>query len=240
MKIEFFSTVDGVADAYPILPAKKKIPNWMNEARKKFALGDKRETNIVKCPGIVDIMTTGFIVTAWHDIVVQSDNENVMPYAPTMDMEELLEKPPLQIQSGDGLAKEMPQRPWSSKHILKINTPWHIKADCKFLMIPVPYTDEFDIESTTGILDPSISSEINIQAYVNRHGEFTIKAGQPICQLIPLTEKSYGFDVRNMNDDDAKWVKKRKYLNNHGYTLNKGIVKKAYKKFLGGLKCPFK
>ena len=56
----------------------------------------------------------------------------------------------------DGIAKNIPKRPWSWPDIVKINTPWHVMApkDVKFLIIPLPYTPFFDFEACLGILDP--------------------------------------------------------------------------------------
>lgn len=230
MKIEFFSSVEGVAEAFPILPAQKSLPKWVNLARQDY-LQNKQSQSVYRCPGIFDIMSTGFIVTAWHDIEVEPGVE-MSGYAPSPLMEELLEKPPIQIQMGNSIAKHIPKRPWSHRDILKINTPWHVKAKCKFMMIPIPYSDEVIFESTTGIWDPSISSEINIQAYINTNQPFIIKAGQPICQLIPITEKNYTMEIRDLNDSDRRWLKTRKYINNMNFVLNRGIIKNAYNRFI--------
>jgi len=179
----------------------------------------------------------GFIIRSWCDIEIHS-NDSLEGFVASQDLEDLLGKPVLQIQSGDGLGKLLPKRPWSNKDILKINTPWHIKSNLKFLMIPLPYSDEFGLESTIGILDPSISSEINIQAYINGRGILKIKAGDPICQLIPLSEKNEIIKVRDANKNDLEYIEKRKYINNFGFRLNRNFIKNLYKKFISP-KCPF-
>lgn len=242
MKIEFFSSVVGVADSFPILESKKNLPSWMYDARREFAdKNNKRELTITRCPGIVEALTKGFIVTAWHDIDVVSGENELNAASPSELLNTILEgNPSLQVQSGDGIGKFLPRRPWSNKNILKINTPWHIKSNVKFLMIPIPYTDMFEYESCIGVLDPAISSEINVQGYVNGRGTFTIRAGQPICQLIPLTEEQYTFVVRDMNEEDEKWLKTRQFLNNSTFILNKSVIKSAYGKFINKFKkCPF-
>lgn len=232
MKIEFFSNIPGVAETFPVISAKEKMPRWLQVARQEFnSLSDKRETTITRCPGIIDVLTTGYIVTSPYDMEIHSDENGITTYVNT-EMEELLGKPPAQTQDGDSLGKHLPKRPWSSKHILKINTPWHIKSSCKFMMVPIPYTDNFGFESTMGILDPSISSEVNVQGYVNGYGVLEIRAGQPICQLIPITEKKYTHVVRDMNSFDENWLRKRKFINNCTYILNKSLIKRAYNKFI--------
>jgi hypothetical protein len=231
MKIEFFSSVNGVAETYPVKPAQQVLPNWVAQARLEYKSNDPANLNIMRCPGIVDILRTGYVVTAWHDILVNSDGKTLQASAPSSDMEQLLGHPPIQIQQGDSIAKHLPTRPWSNADILKINTPWHIRSSVPFMMIPLPYTESFEFECCTGILDPSVSSEINIQGYINGQGNILIRAGTPLAQLVPMTDKKYTHEVRDANSSDLKWLQKRKYLNNLGFILNKGIVKNAYRRY---------
>lgn len=231
MKLEFFSTVDGVADAHPILPAREVIPKWVTKARAEY-LSDKQKSNIFRCPGIMEVFMSGYIVPAWHDVKLESGGEHLNAYVPNYELENLLGYPPISHQPGDTIAKHLPKRPWSHQDIFKVNTPWHVKSKVKFMMIPLPYTDSFEIESTIGIWDPAISSEINIQLYVNVIGTFDIKAGTPLCQLIPMTEKTCELIVRDMNVADEKWIKRRKYLNNMNFVLNRSVIKNAYRAFI--------
>ena len=230
-KIEFFSIVDGLTDTYPVLNSKSIMPSWLKTAQQEYSQMEKYDFHIARCPGIVDVLTTGYIVRAWHDVAVRSGPSSLETFAPDIVLEQLIEKPALQVQKGDSVAKHIPKRPWSNKSILKINTPWHIISDCKFMMLPISYTDQFEFESCIGILDPSVSSEINIQGYVNGVGEFTIRAGTPLCQLIPISQQTYDLVVRDATEHDRKWIARRKYYNSIGFNLNKNIVSKAYNKF---------
>lgn len=233
MKIEFFSSVPGVAETFPILNAKDYMPNWVTTARAEYVKSDKKEMHIFKCPGIVDILTTGFVVTAWHDVEIVPRNDVVNITIPDGKLNELLGKETVQIQSPNGVAKHIPKRPWSHKGIVKINTPWHVWSKCKLLMIPIPYSEYFDFESASGILDPGIANEINIQGYWNTQTS-TIKAGTPLCQIIPLTEKQYTMTCRDANKTDKLWIEKRKFFNNFAFVLQRNKLKEAYHKHIGG------
>jgi hypothetical protein len=184
-------------------------------------------------------MTTGFVVTAWHDTDIESTPDKMTITIPDVGLNELLDKRgnTTQIQTAQGVAKYIPKRPWSQKSILKINTPWHVLAPrgVKFMFIPLPYTDQFEFESTIGILDPGISSEVNVQGYWNvGFGKHTIKAGTPLCQIIPITEKSYSMVCRDANKKDELWLKKRKFLDNFSFVLQRNKLKDAYHKHVGG------
>jgi hypothetical protein len=235
--IEFFSSIEGVAETFPIRLAKEVIPSWVNEARKDFLVEQKNAEigfqHITRCPGIFHLFTTGYIISAWHDIEIVGEKVTV----PDTMVNTLLGKNTIGVQGSEGIAKHIPKRPWSHPSILKVNTPWHVLAPkgVKFLMIPVPYTDYLDFESCMGILDPGYSSEINVQGYWNKKiGSAIIKAGTPIAQLIPLTEKSYNFVVRDKNKKDEQWLQKRNYLNFFSFQFARTLVKNAYIRHVEG------
>jgi len=57
-----------------------------------------------------------------------------------------------------------------------------------------------------------------------------MKAGTPIAQLIPLSEKTYDFVVRDKNEKDEQWLQKFKYFNNMAFQYARNLIKKAYNK----------
>jgi hypothetical protein len=243
-KITFFSTVPGVAEMFPVVPAKEFLPKWLQTARIEHLKGDKRDQTIVRCPGIIDVLTSGYIVTTWHDFDITITEDKISLIIPDKVLTEMLAKDSLQIQSGDGMAKHIPQRPWSQKSILKLNTPYQIIAPkgVKFIMIPLPYTDSFEFESNIGILDPSFSSELNVQGFLNLgRGTHSFKAGTPIAQIIPMTNETFELVCRDMTVEDERWLKKRSFLNNFSFVFQRNRVRDVYNNYVKSLsKCPFK
>jgi hypothetical protein len=241
-QIKFFSTIPGVADAFPILESKNSMPSWMQAARLDYMKQNKRDLTILRCPGVVDLLTTGYIVTAWHDIDVEVQPHKFSVTIPDQSLNDMLEKDSIQVQTPDGLAKHIPKRPWSQKAILKINTPWNLMAPkgLKFMMIPLPYTESFEFEAAPGILDPGYSTELNVQGYVNVPAgtTLTIKAGTPLAQLVPMSNEQYEFVCRDMTEEDKTWAVKRKFLNKFAFIFQRNTVKESYEKHNTG-KCPF-
>jgi hypothetical protein len=241
MKIEFFSTIDGLAEAVPIIPAKQYKPDWMNRARndfkRKLDAADGRMDHIYQCPGIFDLAKTGYIIPMWHDVLIETDGTGNYKWTiPTSDIVDLASGKDIISRQQTGVETLMPVKPWTVGPLLKINMPWHIIAPkgVKFLMIPIPYPDNFELESSSGILDPGISSEINIQAYCNvPKGKFMIKAGQPLAQIIPLSEKIFDLEVRNATEKDLNWVTKSKFLMNHTFKQKRTLIKDIYYKYFG-------
>lgn len=239
-KIIFFSTSPGVADLFPVMPAVNHRPNWTHNVKESFkqthreAKGD-RFTHLYRCPGIIDIMKMGFIVTLPWDVMIETngDGKSFKWTLPSTDLQHVMNSQFVSAHN-DQATGFLPHKPYSLKTIIKLNTPWYIVApkNLKFLVIPVAYSEENDFEAMPGILDPGISAEINFQIRWNRlQGSKVLKAGTPMCQLIPISEKSFDYEVRDANEKDLGWIQKRNYFFNFSFTHKKNIMKSMYEKY---------
>ena len=102
----------------------------------------------------------------------------------------------------------------------------------KFMFMPLPYPDSFDYESTSGILDPAESSELNIQLnWYKEEGEVLIKAGTPLMYILPISEKEYSLVSRDATDKEINWMKKRRYFNSFSFTPIRSKVKTLYERY---------
>ena len=239
--IEFFSTVAGVADAYPIVPAREALPAWIGRARQDYIQDKKQELggfqHIYQCPGIMDLFNQGYVVPMWHDVSIKTngDGKTFQWAVPTVDLIELAGREVVGKQE-TGVETLMPVRPWSTASLIKFNLPWRVVAPkgVKFLMIPIAYPDSFEFESSIGILDPGYSCEINLQMYWNiPKGEHTIKAGTPMAQLIPLSQEKFDLVCRDMNSQDEKWIIKSKYLSSSTFRIKRNLLRDFYHKHFG-------
>jgi len=236
--IEFFSTVDGLADACPIIPAKDYTAKWMAAARQDYIEELKMQTgkwsHIYQCPGIFDLFNHGYIIPMWHDVSIKT-NGNATGFSylmPTDSLEKIIPSNPVGKHI-DGLDKFIPSRPWSLNNVIKLNTPWNVIAPkgIKFLLIPISYPDSFEFEAAPGILDPGYSSEINLQIHWNiLNGEYVLKAGTPMAHLIPLSEENFNMVCRTMNEHDKKWIHKRTFFNHFTFKLKRNLIKEVYYK----------
>lgn len=130
----------------------------------------------------------------------------------------------------------LPKKPSSINQIVKLNTPWHVIAPkgIKFLILPIAYPDSFEFDSCIGILDPGISSEINVQLNWNiKDGETLIKAGTPLMHIIPISEDKFQINCRDATSKDLKWLNKRNFLNNFTFRLKRNLIKDFYYKHFG-------
>lgn len=241
-KVIFFSTIDGVAETFPIIKAIDYSPAWVKKARDSY-VEKKAESqgthfiHVYRCPGIFELMSSGFIVTMPWDVMIDTygDGERFKWTLPSSDLVDMMPVPFVSAHSPDGIAEHLPTRPGSLKTVIKFNTPWHIVApkDVKFIIIPIPYSEDFEFESFSGILDPGVSNEINIQLRWNvLNGKHIIKAGTPMYQIVPLTNEKFDLEVRTATNEDKQFLMKKRYIFNLGFTFKRSLLKQAYERFL--------
>ena len=237
-KIEFFSYVQGLADTFPVIPARNKMPQWVSQVRQDYKVSaarlrdNGRFPHLYRCPGIFEIMAEGYYITMPWDVMIETngDLDNFKWTVPSEELSDLMGGiPPITPQQA--AAALMPIPPGAMSTIIKISTPWHLVAPpgIKFLILPVSYPDTFEFEHVPGILDPGLSSEINFQIlwYVT-NGKHIIKAGTPMAQIIPLSEKTYDMVCRDATTWDNLWVTKRRFFNNFSFAVQRKKLKDAY------------
>ncbi len=240
-KITFFTEIPGVADAYPVIDAKDFKPSWVGPARESYIAKNQNNNgskfnHLYRCPGIFDIMQTGYIINSPWDIIIDTfgDGEKFKWTLPTSDLVDLSRAPLVGGHSSIDFSQYFPSRPGQLKSVIKFNTPWYVIApkDLKFLIIPIPYSDTYDFESYHGILDPGYSAEINVQLKWNvLNGRHVIKAGTPLCQIIPLSSEKFQLEVRNGTEHDMGWIKRRNYFYNLSFVFKRNLMKEMYQKY---------
>lgn len=239
-KIIFFNYIDGVAQTYPIIESKNQKFNWVKSARDSYVESLKkaegeRFDHIYQCPGIFEIMEKGYIVPMPWDVMVETngDRYGFKWTLPSKELSELNTTPLIHGHMADGLAATLPKDPSALESIVKFNTSWHVVAPrgIKLLVLPIPYPDDFSFEMVPGILDPGYSTEINFQLkWKILNGKHIVKAGTPMCQIIPLTGKKLDLEVRTANDNDRRWLKVKKFLFGHNFTPKRNLWKEKYLK----------
>tara|TARA_R100000005_G_scaffold82497_1_gene50169 strand:+ start:1521 stop:2423 length:903 start_codon:yes stop_codon:yes gene_type:complete len=202
----------------------------------------KQSTSIGKCPAINSIMHNGFIIYAPADFSVYAENKETLetyhdetfpPADSVYTAKNYLE------YHGPGHAKWLKDSTKDSTNdtIIKVNTMWNIICDddIAFIQLKVPYAKETRFSAVTGVLDPVLSPEINLQLWwhVNDGSEVTIKAGTPLAMYLPISKKMLEYDaiIGDATDDDISMMKEYHYLLSQQFSENRNPAKKAKKIF---------
>lgn len=231
LNIEFYSDIYGLKDTVPIIKTSEALPRWVAVERAHYKQNQKEKSQLYRCPGIFDLFTHGFIIPAWHDITLETDGDQYRWELPNQDIQVLMGSNIVaQAHSHKTIGKNLPRPPWAHPSVLKINTPWHVIAPkgVKLLITALPYPDSYEFQALNGILDPSISTEVNIQMNWSVKGPYTIRAGTPLAQVIPLTKETLNLVVRDKNKHDEIWSLKRRFVNAMSYVLNRQRIKNLY------------
>lgn len=211
--IRFYSLEPGTVTLFPITKSSTVDRNFLTQ----FQEGDLPETLSSKnCPGIKKVVSSGWIVPAPADFVIQTNGDGVSfewrePYRFTKitpDLDSYIsshtrsQTEPLLDDPGTTL-----------KTVVKIETPWRIEAsdDIVFLIMPVSYSNENRFSAAVGILDPKYGHVINIQLFWKvLNSMAVVKAGTPLCQLIPLSRKALSSSFYEVTIDVANDIDKKK------------------------------
>ncbi len=154
--------------------------------------------------GIRKLITTGWVVTAPADFLIKTTGDGLF-----FDWAE-----PIKFTKGTpGTANYISSHTRSQvepliddasntlKTVVKVETPWRLDAsdDLIFLQIPISYNREARFTAAHGFLDPKYMHAVNVQLFWHvLEGETLIRAGTPLCQLIPIEKSTLSmskFDV---------------------------------------------
>ncbi len=208
-KIKFHCSLPEVLEKYPIIKAKEHRPQWIKESAAVYKNDLKNISKTshvhgtVKCVGIHGLLNQGYVLRSWYDLTIRTGSdpyqfEYFIPEAISNYLQERNYKNNLiSWFSGDDSRLKVPVPEGSLKTVIKLVMPWSVSIPKGWsLMIqPVPYADETAFSSTPGILPSGDFFEINpIIVWHKMNSETLIKAGTPICQLIPIKDQEVDFE----------------------------------------------
>lgn len=178
--------------------------------------GDLPETLSSKnCPGIRKIISTGWIVPAPADFKIQTNGDGFsLNWTETYRFSKITPGMDCYVSSHTRSQTEplIDDPNTVLKTVVKIEMPWRFEAsdDVLLLVLPVTYNNESRFMAATGILDPRYGHVVNIQLFWKvLNGNELIRAGTPLCQIIPVSRKAlnasnYDVIINEASDLDRK------------------------------------
>jgi len=223
-KIRFYSLISAVQTLYPITPSKDLKREWISEEKKDFKVRQSKcplskltEFSINKCPAIHNVMNVGYVIYAPADFKVHTNGDEktiiftatkIMPHAEYVTTHD------------EEVAQWLMRNPsqYTFPKVVKVNTPWRVSTDDDiiFLQVPVTFNSENRFSAVTGIYDPMMTHEFNVQLFWHiKEGDEIIKAGTPLCQYIPMSRSvlySMDYIVDNLTQKDIQLEDEYLYL----------------------------
>lgn len=172
-------------EEYPIVPSSKFVPDWWKKTQKSEFNFEKFEQKLTvkSCVGIMGTFQNGYIIPMWSDLAIQTV-ENIWRYNFADERSEI-------HSHGD---RQIPGF-YENYHKMKMVSPWLLKSSCdlKYCYVqpfygftnPTPFLTPYGITTSLKKL-----SSTNIFLFFEKKPlEVIIKAGTPMLQIIPLTER---------------------------------------------------
>jgi hypothetical protein len=221
-EIIFYSKYPYGEHLNPILKSSDVKMNWIKKAQKAFQEKiDKNKYNQDsirsghRCLGITNLMNLGFTLESHIEFAVESDENDFRIHfnGNTINTSDLNGSDVFNIFPKHLLGDYIKPKN-AMKDIIKIDLPWYFECpkDIVFLMLPIPYNDDDRFISTSAILDPIYSSEINIAIWwLCKNSYEIIKAGTPLVQMIPIPRKSI-CDRFKMTDIIPEHIHKKNFF----------------------------
>lgn len=189
--VEFTTPNPRIAQMFPPVPAGRALPDWWRktpafvgpEKRRFPNLRLRRDCTVKSCPGIYDFLNRGWILPLWADLVVGA-GENGFKCESASAATELGSFVPDELGAG------FPRRQGDHNYVLKLMTPWQVRASkgWSLLVLPPLYHGEVAWQVMAGIIDsdrlPVLNAIIEWRAPLEQPE--LLKAGTPLMHLIPF------------------------------------------------------
>ena len=213
--IEFKTDVKGLESISPVKPSKFFIPSWFknmndfvdmpanpeglpNMFGKTGDLAKKFHGGTVKrCPAIIDLIATGYIIPMWADFLLQNDGN-------------ILEWDNKQFPYGIEYHSNSQIYNWKLgkndfREGVKFTNPWRIYTPPGYsVLFTAPYY-QFEKRFTVlpGIVETDRYHHINFPTLIHTRKDIIIERGTPFIQVIPFKRDDFDLDVGQMSENQV-------------------------------------
>jgi len=216
-KVIFQAKIPGIETFMPIILASSYKPKWLATAKSEYSKKyagqyagqyptERRITSVHRCPGIIDLLNSGWIVRAWQDITIETfgDNES-FKWNAAVATNQFTNLDDIGGMPASLLTDYLPKRIDTLKSVIKFNSPWLVTVPkgWSLLSMPMLYSDDGRFTSCPGILDTEMDKFVNIQVFWHKLNSIeVIKAGTPLAHLILIpTRKAMEMEMRPYTND---------------------------------------
>ncbi len=199
--IEFVDRTRFAYQHHPVLRSSEIKPHFQKEQTengKKFAF--------IACPGMTDLKNSGYIIPAWDDINILANESGCMvTVGGGAKRKSMFESPkPMEAEIAKGVFEPFDKIPLK---VFNVISPWHIIANKKNISCLIQaawYHSSFlnDIYIYPGIVDYDNYNTMNLIMSPRRKCNITIKAGEPLYQVMPFYNFNHGISAGYGPADD--------------------------------------
>jgi len=208
-EIRFYTSTPGLAETYPVVPARKVIPDWWRnmppEMTEPAAPGTPTST-ARRCPGLLETLTMGWVLPLWMDIAIEEHDGQVT---------DIFTPPGGTPLAGHTLAMRpgMPMYHDEAHITIKLDGAWVVDTPPGYLLRfdPVPYAVDAPLIAVPGAYHGDILHQVNpvCRYRLQGDGRHVIEAGTPLAHLTVIRAADQRLTVSCRRDDaryeDLSW-----------------------------------
>lgn len=225
-KVTFWSSMSGLEEVNPPVPAIECIPSWF----KKMPLDITEQFTghpgtLKRCPGFVDLYKEGYVVKLWCDLYIKINDDK------TFDLRSPEQAFKFIVHLDNQFLDHIPDRNTFSL-VLKGVNPWRMKTPKGWSVMQLPLYYDFNKTFTVlpGTIWTDIHHEINPQIAFYGTGEFLIPRGTPLAVYIPYKREKINYIISPLTEK-LKKIENAAYFwfatkFKGGYKEHQNIVKK--------------
>jgi len=223
--VKVWSTVPGLEEIVPPVPAIDCIPDWFKTMPKD--VGNEMHPGTAKrCPAFVDYFSQGFVIKLWCDVAITiREDKSYSLFTP----EDVFQ---FKNHGDEQFLDHIPDRGGMSM-VLKAVCPWKVMTPPGYsiMQLPMLYNYNADFTVLPGTIWTDIHHDVNQQIAFHRTGDFFLKRGTPLALYIPFKREKMELEVEPINPELSYrtqvsyywWASKFK----GGYKEHQAIIKKG-------------
>lgn len=235
IEVEYTTNIKELLDITELQPqpARNFIPSWY---KKTPSTNNKNETivghnyknlplmrTVKTCPSFHDVFNDGLVLVSPCDIHIGLfDNDN------TYRWEVAIKHQDIRLETHDDLQFLDYYDSQKIRQVFKLVSPFYFKTPAGYSLrqIPYMYDDKDDFTVPYGIINSDVFHEVNPQIlYTSKDNDILIKAGQPLCYLVPFKREKTNLKLLKEGKKRDKFLQRHR---KHTYITNKGFRSSYY------------
>jgi len=217
--LKYTSTVDELLHIEELQPqpGRKFVPEWfkktISDAHKNVKTDEFKSKKkpglrtVKRCPSFHEIFDEGLVIVAPCDIWIRLYN-----FDTEWEWETRLEKA-VEVEFHDHAQFRDPYGDKNIRAVFKLNLPWKFETPKGYSLrqFPMLYSNNPDWTIAYGVVRTDIHNEINAQLlYTSDKDEIFIKAGEPICYLVPYKRLNNKYKLITNKKEREKFLLKQR------------------------------
>lgn len=229
--VDCFTSNMNAFELFPIQQSIKFVPEWWKNAPKEYEVRELFPVSTIKrCPAIIEQYKHGLIIPLWSDLAIAARGGD--------NWEIKFSNPNTSIEPHDSKQWSSFADPNKYKHF-KLMSPWALQTKEEIYWQYSKPVWSFPVNSNLfiapGIIDfkTQHSTHVNLLMPLEARPPYVINAGQPIAQLMPLSDREVDIRLHLISEDEYKARHTSRFTHSFvkGYMRTNAIKKEK--------KCPF-